>query len=301
MGGKVDQTLDTAPTLPELRAAPLSATTEPRCISCGYDLRSLEPTGKCPECGLPIARSMQAGKHLCVEGGAMRRLRLGLIFLVLTGLGHAISHFMWFAYLRGIYALPQEFLRALIAMFQPAWLACELLLVLAAGFILSVPRAGRRRGQHVVWIAGLLLIIMGAGVLRSHFLPPFRGAWPSALAAVSLWLLEVVRSLILVLIWLHLLRLVRRRGEPVLWAFMFFALIGPGAQVFNALARSDFGSPLENVAWLRPYQDLDWHLDLWHRVPHAAWAVMLGAVWLFLRRLRALGPAIQGQHSGRAG
>ena len=47
---------DDAPSLSDLTAA--------TCIRCGYDLRGLAPDGRCPECGLPIARSAVPGDEL---------------------------------------------------------------------------------------------------------------------------------------------------------------------------------------------------------------------------------------------
>jgi len=52
-----------SPKIPDL------SNTDVACVGCGYNLRGLEPGGKCPECGLDISRSLH-GDRLVYSGSA---------------------------------------------------------------------------------------------------------------------------------------------------------------------------------------------------------------------------------------
>lgn len=47
------------------------------CVSCGYDLRGLDPAGTCPECGTPIARSRQGDRLAAADPRWLARMARG--------------------------------------------------------------------------------------------------------------------------------------------------------------------------------------------------------------------------------
>jgi len=59
------------------------------CVGCGYNLHALDPNGRCPECGTPVARS-RVGDRLANEPAeTLLRLaaRLSRSLLSVHGLG----------------------------------------------------------------------------------------------------------------------------------------------------------------------------------------------------------------------
>ncbi|MFB3104805.1 MAG: hypothetical protein ACE1ZA_07745, partial [Pseudomonadales bacterium] len=61
----------------------LISPTEPRCITCGYDLRSLPIEQSCPECGTPIELSLRGDLLSQSDPGWVARLARGQSLLVL--------------------------------------------------------------------------------------------------------------------------------------------------------------------------------------------------------------------------
>lgn len=59
--------------------------TDVACVGCGYNLRGLEPGGKCPECGLDISRSLHGDQLVYSSGEYLAALCRGirLIFVAL--------------------------------------------------------------------------------------------------------------------------------------------------------------------------------------------------------------------------
>jgi hypothetical protein len=56
-------------------APPLDS--EIHCIFCGYNLRGLDPAGRCPECGRPIAASHRGDRLAHADPAWLRKLRFG--------------------------------------------------------------------------------------------------------------------------------------------------------------------------------------------------------------------------------
>lgn len=54
------------------------------CLNCGYNLRGLSPSGNCPECGVPIARSLQGNLLVFSSPEYVASLNRGLIFILLA-------------------------------------------------------------------------------------------------------------------------------------------------------------------------------------------------------------------------
>lgn len=43
---------------------PLDVDRDMSCVRCGYNLRMLQQTGRCPECGTPVALTLELGFEL---------------------------------------------------------------------------------------------------------------------------------------------------------------------------------------------------------------------------------------------
>ena len=67
-----------APESPDAASAPDLEREDVLCSACGYNLRRLEPDGRCPECGMPVERSLHGDALLYSSPEFLRRLRLGL-------------------------------------------------------------------------------------------------------------------------------------------------------------------------------------------------------------------------------
>ena len=83
------------------------------CICCGYSLRSLADDGNCPECGVPVAHSVDRNRLLMADIDALAAARAGATCLAIA------------AFLRA--PLPLAVVIPLVALCQPIveplWLA----------------------------------------------------------------------------------------------------------------------------------------------------------------------------------
>lgn len=66
-----------------------------RCAACEYDLRGLEASGACPECGRPITESLRGHRLQFSHARQVARMRVGAL---LVGLGLAILLIGWTAH-----------------------------------------------------------------------------------------------------------------------------------------------------------------------------------------------------------
>lgn len=91
LGDPTNASLATAVAPP---AVPPSASVTP-CISCGYDLRGLNPAGVCPECGRPVADTLDGNRLWRADPAWLKRvlngLNLALLAMILSVLSWALS------------------------------------------------------------------------------------------------------------------------------------------------------------------------------------------------------------------
>jgi hypothetical protein len=124
------------------------------CLRCGYNLRGLDPQGRCPECGDAVGPSVEA--HRAITPGALpldaawaRRTRAGAILLLVSGL---------------LSQLQNEDVEALVRMIGRGedgsgyhdWFDLTVYVLAAAGlFLLTGSTAVPRRGRCLAyaWIA----------------------------------------------------------------------------------------------------------------------------------------------------
>jgi len=136
------------------------------CIRCGYDLKGLDASGTCPECGTPISDSIRSDRLVFANPAFVRRLRSGALTLLLTLVTGAVI--LVLSILSGI----------LMILAGPFWLLLPLVVLLhLAGwwvFASPEPHAPARQGEpkrkklrsvSVVSFLGLLLFV-GLPALR---------------------------------------------------------------------------------------------------------------------------------------
>jgi len=58
------------------------------CVQCGYNLRGLEPQGRCPECGSPVGESLRQDLLRFAGAEALRRVGRGAAMIVIGTLAH---------------------------------------------------------------------------------------------------------------------------------------------------------------------------------------------------------------------
>ena len=75
-------------TTPTPSPPPIAGNVE--CAGCGYNLRTMEFAGKCPECGLAVRRSVVGLGLKALPTWWLMRVALGLGLLVLTNIAVAV-------------------------------------------------------------------------------------------------------------------------------------------------------------------------------------------------------------------
>ncbi len=75
------------------------------CVHCGQLLQGLSPEGACPECGKPVSDSTRADRLVFADIGWLRRLRWGIMLLLVLAVLYALCHIgenLWETYRAGL-------------------------------------------------------------------------------------------------------------------------------------------------------------------------------------------------------
>lgn len=69
----------------------LSHTDKP-CLRCGYNLRGLTAAGACPECGMPVSRSLQGNLLIFSSPEYLANLNRGLVIILVSVIARFAAH-----------------------------------------------------------------------------------------------------------------------------------------------------------------------------------------------------------------
>lgn len=127
------------PAAPAAAPSPCPVSIDWPCAGCGYNLRTLDRTATCPECGLPVAVSLEASRFTAADRRRCGRVRLGAILLAVS-VGMTLGSML--LYLSFYWREPSD-VETLAWPFM-LWVAAEhALWVLGAWQVTSPPTAGR--------------------------------------------------------------------------------------------------------------------------------------------------------------
>ena len=184
------------------------------CVKCGYNLRGLNQERRCPECGMPVARSLHADRLATADPSWLERICRGQACITVgVALMLAVYSSVFVVALTG--RLPRFVAKAL----DVGLLMVPLILVLigvvkvtALDPRLSLARQplGLRRLSRGAAIAALLCTLLGAAVdLQPSGVPP-------AVGKASNWAYGIMLAFTVVSVTRYLARLAERVPDPKL-------------------------------------------------------------------------------------
>lgn len=263
------------------------------CVGCGYNLRTLSWSARCPECGIDVAASRLPAGTSFESWRQLRRLRWALVLLVAAGLVVTIAQIGIGWVFRWQYDAPRWWLMQNVYLWSSSLSAAhtmQIIVVLAATYPCWMPRRpGRSRlglaacffglaswGGHMVSSWGRFLIF--APLFSWCLFQPFR-----------VDMIAVSRVASMVLFWAFLMSRLDRRRERLLWFSALIAALGSAlpllSEFSNVLAFSLFDRTNIWTNWF--VKDLwnftNWWQDLGNEL---AWLISVLAAWIWIRRLR---------------
>lgn len=280
------------------------------CVRCGYNLRTLAWTGRCPECGVDIIESSlpQRG-FLFSSRQEANSVRAGLAILVVSTLIPTLAIIMIRLAAMNYHQFPSQlWWRVLFRMY---YYATDSMLypleVVAIGFIAfsgSSRRTARRPRVAAVAFSTALAAFL-SGLAFFWIWPAQHGfghmqPYPPGFARVVVSLLGLCRPLSLVLLWLYLVRCMPEPtslGTKILRVLALLGVISLGYQhivlwvwdrwllwMDHGWKASSFwdqlGATVPQVCLSLPgWRDEDFTT--------ACWLVALLPLWLFVRKLNS--------------
>ncbi len=275
------------------------------CARCGYNLRTLDWEGVCPECGLAVRESRLPADFVAPGRRAARRIRAGLAVLAAALLLDAMLRVQYtFAFLH-FFSLSNFWRWAAHYGFWYGRLGSHVMEVVALVLIARafVGRAGHSR-PRLAWAAMVCAIValFAVAIRAAGFGPLSKNMGVGSLVAnLALAAMPMLRAVSWLLVWALLFGAVPAARRGVRWALV---LVVPGLLLIlswdvirggsSALlawgswetGSGDFGIVFDADAWrLHRLFTLDQWWD--KNVRSAGWAVVLVAMWPYLRGLRA--------------
>ena len=197
------------------------------CGNCGYNLRTLSVQSRCPECGEPVAWSLEETEFRFRNSETWRRVRKGLLLFVIGLLLHSVTNVAYTVVGYFIYQIPREVLEIVFPGMSYAIRLAPILIVV--GLVTATWPFGRR-GDRYLWLLGLVMAILaGLYAILSivyYFLIPFvsRGAMTTYAWGIYGFTAPVAQDsiylLLYVLAWIHLLARLRFKRLRALWIAM---------------------------------------------------------------------------------
>lgn len=275
------------------------------CASCGYNLRTLNVAGRCPECGLAVRDSFPPSGFRFEWAGAVRRVQRALALMLMGILLVAATDIALTSLYRLIFALPRAFLQAALPFLHYA--ADMARIMLGCGLILATWPFTPRRDRFLrplgvaVVVVGVLCPVPEIAVFMRNFTGV--SATPPTMAYFSWTALNVRASaflLMLLLAWVHLLARVRYTRNRGLWlvvaAAALLQCIYFAFSVWNLAAwieRMQYATVSASQIQFQPYEPIVHVVRLGsllgigeHRITGLIWLVMVVALWCYLRKLR---------------
>lgn len=261
--------------------------TTAHCLRCGYDLSGLDPSAQCPECSLPVGRSLAGDLLRYADPGYLGSLRVGLTVLACTaGVQVALSVVSW-----SLWVLPSltgtnlwnpttvMVWAALWTVLVLAEVGASLLVARADPGQLTALRASALRVSLVITAVTLALLQVATAALDR-----WAGAPPGLQAAMGVGA-QVVHAVFMILLVRYLMWIARRipseRLASSLLAMLVFALVVAGLSLVSQVTTQlvvRFGTPTGRF----------WSVYPWFTTPVAMMrcGVMVWSIVLLVRLSR---------------
>lgn len=172
-----------------------------RCISCGYDLLGLDASGKCPECGDAIARSLGLVPLESIDTRTLRHMLLG-IRLIWVSIVAALPLLIVSGRALGAAALERSLLGALIFTGPSVGYGIGWTLLAAQRRLLGIHATGKRSRRLVRWLGiAIPVLLLATHTSAAWSIRIMVGAAPGGLFGV--FLPVVFAGLLLITLGVH--------------------------------------------------------------------------------------------------
>jgi hypothetical protein len=276
------------------------------CAGCGYNLRTLTFSGRCPECGEPVAMSLRSTAFRFRNPATPKRVRNGITLFIAGVLLSAVLTLVLTGVMRLAYVIPDSLCRAVSWSLSYSFIVAQWLVML--GLIVATWPFGRR-GDRFVWPLGVVVsmaIVMSAAPSVARFARwcltgdggPFSMGVPGMIAnAVA----GCAHFLAPTLAWVYLLARVRYVRNRALWlvmlstVFVHFVLFASSVSSFVTVLQatryvSVSGGTVQYMGPALRNMTLGSVLGMsGYRISAYASLITVAALWLYVRKLNRVG------------